>query len=31
MHLSNFLELQIQESMCPTFDQIYENKMKVKL
>jgi hypothetical protein len=31
MHLSTFLKIQVQESMCSTFEQAYENMMKVQL
>jgi hypothetical protein len=28
MHLNTVLEIQVQESMRPTFEQVYENMMK---
>jgi hypothetical protein len=31
MHLNTFLETQVHESMCPTFEQVYECMTKVKL
>jgi hypothetical protein len=31
MYLSTFLKIQVQENVCPTFEQVYENMMKVQL
>ncbi len=31
MHLNTLKKIQIQESMCPTFEQVNENMMKVQL
>jgi hypothetical protein len=31
MYLSTFKKIQVQENMCPTFEQIYEKMMKVQL
>jgi len=27
--LSTFSKIQVQESMCPTFEQVYENKIVI--